>query len=284
MKQSSQSSIFVIALLFVITVSVVLLSSVLNDATFTQGSDAATENDLTIETVDLNSEDACTMSVSVYINEMLEDGTEIPLDFTKYEDLDPAKWGFADTINQPPYANTIITFNHDSLARYDTFVGELAFVPFPKASQIYSNEQTTDLTLFSQDMYSVVRREIKKCSITGSDVWECKESDISTDPYVISNVPVTCNMNLEFGWIVKRGESEEVETEVNNSQGFSKNQSIKFISTDLNGDGITSATDLSIVITGYGQNDPLADVNKDGKVNGLDWTLIVEEIVSEDLE
>ena len=215
----------------------------------------------------------CGMSLNISAQEERIDGRVVPLSFAAHRELDPIKWGFSDTINRPPYTELpIIThFDDQQTARYSTFVGELSFVPFPKQSQIYPSEQNADVQLaFQDDVYDIVRREIRRCSLIGSSKWLCAEPQTDTR---IVRIPVRCGMDLDFGWVVKK-RSESV------SRVHELSGSVPNISPDINGDGVVNVLDLSIVIGAYGSNDPQADLNKDGRVNGLDYSVLVQLVIT----
>lgn len=222
----------------------------------------------------------CGMNVDVYVQEELPDGTVEPLDFVQHPELDRLKWGFSDSINMPPYSDPayVISFTHPTQAKYTNFMGELTFATFPKQSQIYQSEQDVKITLaYQNDMYDILQREIKKCSVHGDDTWLCASHD-EANVETFSGIPVRCGMDLSFGWIVKKTTAASKPKKNTSNEFFQTKQADDFISTDLNGDGSTSTLDLSMIISAYGSHDPQSDVNKDGSVNGLDYSLLIDTL------
>ena len=232
--------------------------------------------------VEIIEAEACSMQVEVYVKEQLADGIQVPLDFQKHPELDPLKWGFSDTINQLPYSDPphIISFTHPTQARYTNFVNELSFVPFPKQSQIYGSEEDTNLTLTYQDtFFDIIQQEIKTCSLHGQTDWLCSSSNTS-NVKTISGIPVKCGIDLSIGWIIAKADPTG-KSGGRTPHQFSQTKPIKdVISTDINKDGTTSTLDLSVLMSTYGSHDPQSDVNKDGKVNGQDYVLMLEVLTS----
>lgn len=186
----------------------------------------------------------------------------------------PLIWGFADTINLPPYTETVIPFNAPDTAEYTISSKKNSFAYKPEEYQIYPSDQTISVTAMIDDInFEVVERRIDECSAGESETWRCGSQEDITDMHTISNIDLTCDMNLELGWVVKR-RSEPGYT----SSQFSETNPIQFSTTDLNGDGIASAIDLTIIIASYGKTDPSADVNKDGKINVIDYQLVSDAI------
>ncbi len=222
----------------------------------------------------------CGMNIDIYVQEQISSGLVVPLDFTRHSELDPLKWGFSDSINQLPYSDPamVIPFTHPTQARYTNFVQELTFVPFPKQSQIYSSEQNVDLTLTYQDsLFDILQREIKRCSVHDDAGWLCKP-DNNQNLETFTGIPVKCSMDLSLGWIVaKKGAAPQVRKNINIEFAQTK-PAEDFVSTDISGDGQTSVVDMSILISAYGSHDPQSDINKDGYVNGLDYTLLIDAL------
>ena len=130
---------------------------------------------------------------------------------------------------------------------------------------------------YQESNFDILQREIKRCSVHDNSAWICKP-DSSQDLQTFTGIPVRCGLDLSLGWIVaKKGTVPQAKKNV--SVQFAQTRPAdEFISTDISGDGQTSVIDMSILISAYGGHDPQSDINKDGSVNGLDYTLLVDAL------
>lgn len=233
-----------------------------------------TANRTTVNT-EAAEEPSCPIQITATIDEELENGTTRPLTIDPAI-TNPELWGIADTINQPPYADRVIAFNDFPRATYKMESNRLTFAESPTPEQIYQIEQDISVTAFIDDsQYDIIRRDVTNCTTLGKDDWLCGRPGLGEDLHRITNIRFQCGIDLEIGWVVrKRDESISSST----YSSFGQTQPAGFIVQDLNGDGTVSGIDLTIVIENYGLTDPLADVNKDGKVNILDYDIITEAI------
>lgn len=262
MNSTSSSSVLVLSFLIVIAAAGLVIISFLTRSESIQLASQASEQ-----------EETCALRANVYINELTEDGSEIPLVFST-SGTNPLLWGFADTINLPPYTESIIPFNAPDRASYSIDNTVSSFSISPAVHQVYPSDQTISVTTMIDDVnYDIIRRDIKTCSASGNDIWLCGRQSADTDLHTITDIQLRCDMDLAFGWVVQR--RNEPATPI---AQLSDTNPIQFLTSDLNGDGVVSAIDLTIVIDSYGKTDPIADVNKDGKINVIDYQLIADSI------
>lgn len=262
MKRSSTTALLLLFLAIITTFSLVVFVSYTANKNVVR-----TEAEEDIE---------CPVRILATIEEELEDGTTQPFTIDS-EVTDPQLWGISDTINQPPYSQRILAFNNLPIATYQMEANKLTFAESPIPAQIYPIEQDITVTAYIDDShYDIVRRDITNCTNTSGEDWLCGRPGLGEDLHRITNISFQCDIDLEIGWVIrKRDENKPAGTAYSS---FGQSQPADFLIQDLNGDGTVSGIDLTIVIESYGLTDPLADVNKDGKVNILDYDLITQAI------
>lgn len=217
----------------------------------------------------------CHINISAYVHEISETGEELPLNFANNPDLNPNEWGFADTLHLPPNQPTIISFNHAENAQYNLFAHELSFVPFPLENEIYrTNSEVSTTLLYDRNLYEIERKEIKRCNSTQNDTWQCLDTNTTGNLETISGLIVKCNINLEFGWVVQRKQGDPLE------QSFTKVKPLGSNPGDINLDQATNLIDLLEVLEAYSAcgKDLKADLNNDGCVNSIDYTIVTDNI------
>lgn len=263
MKDTSSSPVLVLLFLIIIaTGTIIILSAITRTDSVTLTSQASEPHTI-----------ACPVRSHISIKEIDEDGNEIPFVFSR-NNTDPILWGFADTINMAPYGDNVIPFNTPEVAEYTANAPDLSFLNVPAADQIYPSEQNITVTVMIDDVnYEIVSRRVQECSIDSNQIWLCGRQDPDFDMHTIQDISLRCDMDLDLEWVIKRRE-----TPASPITQFSDTNPVQFLTSDLNGDGVVSAIDLTIVIESYGQTDPIADVNKDGKINVIDFTLVSESI------
>jgi hypothetical protein len=216
----------------------------------------------------------CPIDVTFYVNEINDDGQEVPLTIDKHPDIDVLSWSVID--GQNPEAQPIY-FNKLPLIEYALQSKALTFTSIPRALDTYQKGDVAFIKLTHQsDLFSIVKHELTACaSPTNPDlcsnneqVQEASSSDLST----IDNITLDCNMTLKAGWVVQRRSSQ--------TNPLLQSTAPSEENCDLNGDGACNTFDLFIVLDDYGKNekDLLGDMNRDGSVNALDYTLMTSRI------
>lgn len=260
--------------------------------------------------------DVCSLDVTAYVHELLPDNTEEILNFERNPELTPSNWGFYDKQNTRA---DVLNFNRESTALYDTITSQRTLSSFADETNLYLLATFAKPTLiYEKELYEIVRHEIKDCTQKESGMWMCSpqnasQGDAKQQPISsldsIQNVFVDCGMRLHFGWIVRKIPTIDENSSLNNDSQYSEenvnqlqnnkdgdntvvdrndgdntdkrnggNSANKLVG-DLNFDDKVNTLDLLTIIVNYGTAFAQADLNNDGIVNALDYTLVVAGIV-----
>jgi len=214
----------------------------------------------------------CPINATFYVNEINDSGQEIPLTIDQHPDIDVLSWSILDAQN--PEAQPIY-FNNLPLIEYSLQSKVLSFASIPRVLDTYQKGDVTFIKLHHQsDLFTIVKHEVATCSsLTNPNLCNTLDAqdENNNDLSVISNITLDCNMTLNAGWVVQR--RSEDNPLLQSAAPSEEN-------CDLNDDGVCNTFDLFIVLDDYGKSekDLLGDLNHDGYVNALDYTLMTSRI------
>ena len=135
MKDTSSSSVLVLLFLIIFaTAGIILFAATTRSGAYTVNTDASELTSI-----------SCPVKAHITLLELDENGNELPFVFSR-NNTDPGLWGLADTINLPPYGDTLIPFNTPDVAEYTVHAPDLSFLHVPADDQIYPSEQIISLT------------------------------------------------------------------------------------------------------------------------------------------
>lgn len=212
----------------------------------------------------------CKLDATLYVRELDSNGLELPLSTNRHPDIDVFAWTIIDT--QKPNAQSIF-FTALPILEHSIQTNTLAFNPQPRISDVYQNRDKAIFTLnYQKDLFRVVKSEIAECStphnknICGENAVGDNQENFSLES--LRPIELMCNMTLKAGWVVQRISPQENAASASN------------IMCDLNGDNACNTFDLFIVLDTYGEKgtDLKGDINTDGTVNALDYTLMTSSI------
>ncbi len=215
----------------------------------------------------------CPIDVTLYVNEINDNGQEVPLSIDAHPDINVLSWSVLD--GQNPEAQPIY-FNKLPLIEYGLQSKALSLTATPRALDTYQKGDVAFIKLTHQsELFTIVKHEITTCS-SPTNPNLCDDQEIQgeniNDLSILDNITLDCNMTLNAGWVVQR-KSSQTNSLVQSAAPSEEN-------CDLNGDGACNTFDLFIILDDYGKNekDLLGDMNHDGNVNALDYTLMTSKI------
>ena len=200
----------------------------------------------------------CPINATYYIKEIDEKGQEIPLNLDNYPESDPRAWTITDGQN----VDVPLYFNQLPLLRYALDV---------EATNTNRKGDVTFLKLtYPTDQFRIVKNEILTCaSPQNPHLCTAPQAESADELDVIGGITLDCNMTLEAGWVVQKILSVKSQTIIP-----------LLADCDLNNDGACNTFDLFLVIDDYGKEarQLIGDLNHDGRVNALDYTLLTSSI------
>lgn len=220
----------------------------------------------------------CPINATLYVKELDAQGREIPLSVDNHAAIDVLSWHITD--GQNPNAQPLY-FNQLPVLHYRLTSKVLTFSSLPRTSDIYQKGDVTFLKLgYQSDLFRVVKKEIFTCSspkdpnLCTSGMTYDSVDTATNDLDILNGISLDCNMTLEAGWVVQKILSTEARA---TSQAMAPPS---LSDCDLNNDSACNTFDLFIVIDDYGKEGAklTGDLNKDGKVNALDYTLLTSSI------
>ena len=257
---------------FLLSSAVIITQFLSRPSKLTQSS-SATERNAEV-TSNTYSAALCPLNTSIYVDEITQDGSEVPFDFSQHKDTDVKEWGFADEIHLLTDPKSRIPFNQDSKALYKSTSGELSFINVAGPEDVYPEEKQTYLQLiYDKNAYEIMRKEVKECSRHGSDEWLCLgETTPGTQGDELDThygIKLKCNMDLSVGWVIKAKNKPTTD--------LATSKPVIGLECDINLDNVCNSIDLFDVIEAYGttgQYSP-ADINRDFRVDARDYSVVM---------